>query len=407
MLVKPQVTSGVKIKVVGIGGAGGNAINNMIKNYDIEGVEFIAVNTEAQSLSINSAEVKLQIGADLTRGLGSGGDPQVGKKAAEESIDLIHENMAGAELVFITAGMGGGTGTGASPVIAGIAKNLGALTIAIVEKPFNFEGKKRMATALMGINDIKDKVDTLIVIPNQKLFEIGEKNLSFLDALKKVDDVLAQAVKSISQLITQTGMINLDFADIKFVMSNAGTALMGVGTGTGEHRAEMAIKNAINSPLLEFSIKGATGVILNIVGSKDLSMSEVGEASSIIAQEVSPDCNIAFGASIDPDFSDEIQVTVIATGFDAGNLSQDHQTPIISSSISNQNKGGIENSTESQRGVQSGNKEQTEQTPTNPAEEYVQQVTPRQGTKKRVEFKEEVESDEYDTPSFLRRSKEY
>jgi cell division protein FtsZ len=330
MLVKPQSTSGVKIKVVGVGGAGGNAVNNMIKNYEIDGVEFIAINTEAQSLSVNSAEVKLQIGTDLTRGLGSGGNPQVGKKAAEESIDMIHEHMAGAELVFITAGMGGGTGTGAAPVIAGIAKNLGALTIAIVEKPFNFEGKKRMETALLGINEIKDKVDTLIVIPNQKLFDISEKNLSFLDALKKVDDVLAQAVKSISQLITQTGMINLDFADIKSIMSNAGTALMGIGSASGENRAETAIKNAINSPLLEFSIKGATGIILNVVGGKDLSIQEIGEAANIIQQEVSPDCNIAFGASIDPELSDEIQITIIATGFDASQLASQAHSGVAS-----------------------------------------------------------------------------
>jgi cell division protein FtsZ len=409
MLVKPQATSGVKIKVVGIGGAGGNAVNNMIKNYDIEGVEFIAINTEAQSLSVNTAEVKLQIGTDLTRGLGSGGNPQVGKKAAEESIDMIHEHMAGAELVFITAGMGGGTGTGAAPVIAGIAKNLGALTIAIVEKPFHFEGKRRMETALTGISDIKDKVDTLIIIPNQKLFDIGEKNLSFLDALKKVDDVLAQAVKSISQLITQTGLINLDFADIKSIMSNAGTALMGIGTGTGEHRAEMAVKNAINSPLLEFSIKGATGVILNIVGSKDLSMNEVGEAAQIIQREVSPDCNIAFGASIDPELSDEIQVTVIATGFDVDQQVQ-VETTTITDSYSNHGHqtahipAGSRMSNANTSGTPVNRYQEKEDTaPTNPVQEYVPHVAQKQTLKTKVIKAEENDTDEYDTPAFLRR----
>lgn len=317
MLVKSQPSSLAKIKVVGVGGAGGNAIDNMIRNYDIDGVEFIAVNTDAQALANSSAEIKLQIGAEMTRGLGSGGNPQIGKKAAEESIDMIHENLAGADMVFITAGMGGGTGTGASPIIAGIAKNLGALTIAIVEKPFLFEGKRRMETALMGINDIKDKVDTLIVIPNQKLLELNEKNISFLDALKKVDDVLAQAVKSISQLINHTGLINLDFADVKSVMTNAGTALMGIGEAEGDDRAAIATKNAIQSPLLEFSIQGAKGIVFNVVGGKDLGINEVQDAARVIQEEVHEDCNIVFGASIDPDLGDGMKVTVIATGFDA------------------------------------------------------------------------------------------
>ena len=228
MLVKPQTTSMAKIKVIGVGGAGGNAIDNMIENYDVDGVEFIAVNTDAQALASNKAEIKLQIGTEITRGLGSGGNPQIGKKSAEESVDLLHEHLAGADMVFITAGMGGGTGTGASPVIAGIAKNLGALTIAIMEKPFAFEGKRRMETAIKGIGEMKDKVDTLVVIPNQKLFEVVDENISFLEAMRKIDDILAQAVKSISQLINQTGKINVDFADIKSIMSNAGTALMGL-----------------------------------------------------------------------------------------------------------------------------------------------------------------------------------
>lgn len=316
MLVKPQSASIANIKVIGVGGAGGNAINNMIQNYDIDGVEFIAVNTDAQALSANNAEVKLQIGEDLTRGLGSGGNPNIGKKAAEESIDLLHEHLAGADMVFITAGMGGGTGTGASPVIAGIAKNLGALTVSIVEKPFNFEGKKRMGTAVEGLNEIKDKVDTLIVIPNQRLLDVIEKNISFLDAMKKVDDVLALAVKSISQLITQAGMINVDFADVKSVMHNAGTALMGMGTASGEDRAVKATKEAMSSPLLEVSIDGAKGVLFNVIGGKDLSMMEVDQAAKEIEAAVDPEANVIFGATIDPELEDGIQVTVLATGFD-------------------------------------------------------------------------------------------
>lgn len=319
MLVKPQSTNLAKIKVVGVGGAGGNAINNMIKNYDIEGVEFIAVNTDAQVLGSNSAEIKLRIGEEITRGLGSGGNPQIGKKAAEESVDLLHEHLAGADMVFITAGMGGGTGTGASPVIAGIAKNLGALTIGIVEKPFNFEGRKRMETALQGISEIKDKVDTLVVVPNQRLLDVIERNISFMEAMKKVDDVLAMAVKSISELITQSGMINVDFADIKSIMLNAGTALMGMGTASGEDRAQEAAKMAMESPLLETSIDGATGVLFNIIGGEDLAMYEIDEIARTISEVVHPEASIFFGANVDPDMEEQLQVTVLATGFETNN----------------------------------------------------------------------------------------
>jgi cell division protein FtsZ len=326
MLVKPQTTNLAKIKVIGVGGAGGNAISNMIDNYEIEGVEFIAVNTDAQALASNKAEVKLQIGTEITRGLGSGGSPQIGKKSAEESVDLLHEHLAGADMVFITAGMGGGTGTGASPVIAGIAKNLGALTIAITEKPFAFEGKKRMETAIKGLAEIKDKVDTLIVIPNQKLFEQIDENISFIEAMRKVDDVLAMAVKSISQLINQTGTINVDFADIKSIMSNAGTALMGMGSASGDNRAEVAVKQAINSPMLELSINGAKGVLFNIVSGKDLSMSELKTISNLITESVSDDASIYFGANIDEELKDEIRIIVLATGFDE--VPVKYETPI-------------------------------------------------------------------------------
>jgi len=316
MLIKPQSSSLAKIKVIGVGGGGGNALNNMINNYNIEGVEFIAANTDAAALATNQAEVKLRIGEEITRGLGSGGDPEIGKKAAEESIDLIHENLAGADMVFITAGMGGGTGTGASPIIAGIARNLGALTIAIVTRPFVFEGSKRTNSADAGIESLRDKVDTLIIIPNQRILELVDRNVTFLEAMKKVDDVLGNAVRSISNLITQTGLINVDFADVKSVMTNAGTALMGMGSATGEDRAVEAAKQAITSPLLEIDIEGATGVLFNVIAGKSLTMHEVDEAAQVIRGSIDPNANIIFGATIDPDLDEEMQITVLATGFD-------------------------------------------------------------------------------------------
>lgn len=415
MLVKPQPTSLAKIKVVGVGGAGGNAINNMIQNYEIEGVEFIAVNTDAQALSKSLAETKLQIGLENTRGLGSGGNPATGRKAAEESIDSIHEQLAGADMVFITAGMGGGTGTGASPIIAGVAKNLGALTIAIVEKPFSFEGRRRMEVALQGVEDIKDKVDTLIVIPNQKLFEIGEKNLTFVEALKKVDDVLAQAVKSIAQLITQNGLINLDFEDVRTIMSNAGTALMGIGEADGEDRAGVATRAAIQSPLLEFSISGAKGVIFNIAGGQDLGILEVGEAARVIQEEVSPDCNVVFGASIEEDLGDKVKVTVIATGFDP-----EHVETVLNRSNEPAFAGGANGGGLSGRNVNSPSINQTVPRAPQPSvarqrEDIYEQddeepVQPRvkEEPKKRSIFETDIDDEDYETPSFLRnKRKEY
>lgn len=388
MLVKPQSTNIAKIKVVGVGGAGGNALNNMITNYEIEGVEFIAVNTDAQVLSTNSAEIKLRIGEEITRGLGSGGNPQIGRKAAEESVDLLHEHLAGADMVFITAGMGGGTGTGASPVIAGIAKNLGALTVGIVEKPFHFEGKRRMDVALQGINEIKDKVDTLIVVPNQRLLDVIERNISFMEAMRKVDDVLAMAVKSISELITQGGMINVDFADIKSIMLNAGTALMGMGTASGDDRAKEASALAMESPLLEASVEGATGVLFNIVGGEDLAMYEIDEIARTISEVVHPEANIFFGASIDPELEEQVQVTVLATGFETNNTG----IPVPQSGI-----------TQSNRPKPPVREEETMDRDT---EEQVQQKP-----EKKALFTDE--EDDYDiedlesTPSFMRRKKEY
>lgn len=316
MLVKPQANLSAKIKVVGVGGGGGNALNTMISEYNIQDVEFIAVNTDAQALNSSKADVKLRIGEQITRGLGSGGNPVIGRKAAEESVDQVHENLAGSDMVFITAGMGGGTGTGAAPIVAGIAKNLGALTVAVVTKPFHFEMKRRMDSALKGIEELRDKVDTLIVVPNQKLLDILPKDVSFKDAMLKADDILAQAVRSISNLITQTGLINVDFADVKSVMQDGGTALMGIGYASGENRAETAAKMAIESPLLEVSIDGAKGVLFNVVGGKDLGMLEISTAAEIVREKVSPDAIFIFGASIDPSYEENLEVTVLATGFD-------------------------------------------------------------------------------------------
>ncbi len=316
MLIKPKAGQAARIKVVGVGGGGGNALSSMIKEGEITGVEFIAVNTDAQALLNNKATIKIQIGENLTKGLGSGGDPEIGRQAAEESRERLKEELAGADMIFITCGEGGGTGTGASPVIAEIAKETGALTVAIVTKPFDFEGAKRKFVAETGIDKLKEKVDTLIIVPNQKILSIVDKKTSILDAFKKIDSVLHQGVKGIAELIITPGLINVDFADVRAIMSNAGTALMGVGIGSGDKRAITAIKNAISSPLLDVSIEGAKGVLFNVVGGPDLTMSEIDEAALIISKSVDPDADIIFGAVIDEQMEDQIKITLIATKFD-------------------------------------------------------------------------------------------
>lgn len=305
-----------KIKVIGVGGGGGNAINTMIGEYGIEGVEFMAFNTDAQALKNSLAPTTLQLGSELTRGLGAGGDYNLGAKSADETVDEITEHLGGADMVFVTAGMGGGTGTGAAPIVAGIAKNLGALTVGVVTKPFDFEGKHRREIAEQGIAELKDKVDTLIIVPNQRLLEIIEEDISFIEAMKKVDNVLAEGVKSIAGLITKSGFINVDFADIRNIMTNAGSSLMGIGRASGENRAEIAARMATNSPLLDLSIEGAKGVLFNVLGGLDLSMKEVDLAAQLIQEAVDPNANIIFGASIDEALEDEIVITIIATGFD-------------------------------------------------------------------------------------------
>ncbi|UFJ41932.1 cell division protein FtsZ [Brevibacillus humidisoli] len=323
-----------QIKVIGCGGGGSNAVNRMIAG-GVQGVEFITVNTDAQALQLSSADIKLQIGEKLTRGLGAGANPEVGKKAAEESREMIENALRGADMVFVTAGMGGGTGTGAAPVIAEIAKELGALTVGVVTRPFSFEGRKRSLQAEAGIANLKDKVDTLIVIPNDRLLEIVEKNTPMLEAFRQADNVLRQGVQGISDLIATPGLINLDFADVKTIMTERGSALMGIGVASGESRAAEAARKAISSPLLESSIDGARGVLMNITGGTNLSLYEVNEAADIVASAADLDVNMIFGAVINEDLKDEIVVTVIATGFeehqkqkaDAGRAAQQNTRP--------------------------------------------------------------------------------
>ncbi|MEJ8544577.1 cell division protein FtsZ [Brevibacillus borstelensis] len=310
-----DMESYARIKVIGCGGGGSNAVNRMIAG-GLRGVEFITLNTDAQALQLSSADIKLQIGEKLTRGLGAGANPEIGKKAAEESSDLIEQALRGADMVFVTAGMGGGTGTGAAPVVAEIAKELGALTVGVVTRPFSFEGRKRSMQGEQGIAALKEKVDTLIVIPNDRLLEIVDKNTPMLEAFREADNILRQGVQGISDLIATPGLINLDFADVKTIMTERGSALMGIGEGSGENRAAEAARRAISSPLLESSIDGARGVLMNITGGTNLSLYEVNEAADIVSSAADPDVNMIFGAVINEDLKNEIVVTVIATGFE-------------------------------------------------------------------------------------------
>lgn len=361
------------IKVVGVGGGGNNAVNRMI-NANLKGVQFIAINTDKQALYSSDAEYKLQVGSKLTRGLGAGANPEVGKKAAEESRDDIYQALQGADLVFITAGMGGGTGTGAAPVVAEIAKEMGILTVGVVTKPFSFEGKRRMVNADTGISELKKKVDTLVTIPNDRLLEVVEKRTSIIEAFQLADDVLRQGVQGISDTITVEGLINLDFADVKTVMFEKGLAHMGIGRGSGENRAEEAIKQAIYSPLLETTIKGATGVLINFTSGMSLSLFEVFEAAELVKEEADPDANIIFGAVIDESLKDEIVVTVIATGF---------ETPVYESKAL---KG---ESPEIKKVVPE--EVTTEEVVEEPVEEVVEEI--------------EEEEEDYDIPTFLRKKR--
>lgn len=344
-LVKPDSARIAKIKVIGVGGGGSNAVSSMVENNEISGVEFIAINTDAQVLLDNSAPTKLQIGEKITKGLGVGGNPEVGSHAAEESIEKIKELMIDSDMVFITCGMGGGTGTGASPVIAKLAKETSALTVGIVTKPFSFEGQRRMTVADEGIEKLRDEVDTLIVIPNQRLMDVIDRKMTLVEAFKVADSILSQAAGGISDIITTPGLINVDFADVKTIMKDAGTALLGLGTGVGENRAQMAARAAVSSPLLDLSIDGALGVLFNITGGPDMTMFEVDESARIISSSVDPDANIIFGAVVKEDLADQIKITVIATGFDetrariAQIAQQTRQEPVIQGVVSDKPKG--------------------------------------------------------------------
>lgn len=319
-LVKPTNNTFAKIKVLGVGGGGGNAINSMIASDLINGVEFVAINTDVQALLNNKAQTKLQIGNNYTRGLGSGADPDVGKEAALESREKIKELLYDTDMVFITAGMGGGTGTGASPIIAEVAKESGALTVAVVTKPFAFEGMRRGNVAEDGIENLKEKVDALIVIPNQRLLDVVDRKMTLKDAFILADNVLGQGVQGISDLILVPGLVNVDFADVKTIMSDSGTALMGIGQASGENRATTAARAAVSSPLLEISIDGAKGILYIITGGPDMTLPEIAEASQVITQAADPEANIIFGATIDEKMGSNIKISVIATGFDENRL---------------------------------------------------------------------------------------
>lgn len=400
MLIKPDVTRFAKIRVVGLGGGGCNALNSMIALQNIQGVEFIAVNTDAQALLTSQSPEKIQIGDTLTRGLGSGGDPEVGRQAAEESEEKIKDVLAGADMVFLTCGMGGGTGTGAAPVVAHIAKEAGALTVGVVTKPFSFEGARRMIAAEEGIEGMKDKVDTLIVIPNQRLLDVIDRKMTLIDAFRVADSVLGQGVQGVSDLIVMPGLINVDFADVKAIMSNAGSALMGIGTGTGENRAQTAARTAIASPLLEISIEGAKGVLFNIIGGNDLTMTEVDEAAKIIAQAADPDANIIFGATIDESMVDQIKITVVATGFDETRqrLGQWRDTsPTAQSPVAQTPSYQVNDTTNQQTPAQF--------TSTKPAPQFPQANIGQNTQSSSNGTTSQNEDDEYDIPTFLRQNR--
>ncbi|EQK43883.1 cell division protein FtsZ [[Clostridium] bifermentans ATCC 638] len=379
-----------KIKVIGVGGGGNNAVNRMVE-AQLKGVEFIAVNTDKQALYTSKAEHKIQVGEKLTRGLGAGANPEVGKKSAEESKDEILKVLEGADMVFVTAGMGGGTGTGAAPVVAQLAKEMGILTVGVVTKPFAFEGKVRMKNAEQGIKELKTKVDTLITIPNDRLLQIVQKNTSMLEAFSIADDVLKQGIESISDLIAAPGLINLDFADVQSIMKEKGLAHMGMGRAQGENRAIEAARQAIQSPLLETSIKGAKGVLLNITGGANLGLFEINEASTLVQESCDSEANIIFGATIKEDLKDDLVITVIATGFEDG---QDMDLDLI-------NRNNAMNQGQHQNFQQSSLNH-------NPAREPQRPVMPEQKQEDETVVKQNtsstyIESDDMEIPTFLRR----
>lgn len=392
MEVKPEVETFAKIKVIGVGGSGGSAINRMIATK-IKGVEFVAVNTDAQALHHNEAPNKIHIGKNTTRGLGAGMDPELGRNAAEEEQEELEDMVHDADMVFITCGLGGGTGTGASPIIADMAKKAGALTVAVVTKPFTFEGAQRRYIADQGMQDLADRVDTIITIPNDRLLQIIDKKTSLIDAFAVVDEVLRQGVQGISEIITVPGLINVDFADVKAVMKEAGSALMGIGRGSGENRAVEAAKAAINSPLLEMSIDGAKGILFTVSGGKDLGMYEVNEAANVITQSADPNAKVIFGTIVDDSLGDEVKVTVIATGFTGQPLKRkDLDLKDLKSSLRQ------EKEPTPVREVKEVSKIQDEE-PMSPSRKYARPL-PQQKT---PEQKKNEEEEELEIPAFIRK----
>ncbi len=377
------------IKVVGIGGGGVNAVNRMI-DVGLKGVEFIAINTDAQALLMSDADVKLDIGRELTRGLGAGADPEVGEHAAHDHAEEIEEVLKGADMVFVTAGEGGGTGTGGAPVVAKIARSIGALTVGVVTRPFSFEGRRRAQQAEAGIESLRAEVDTLIVIPNDRLLSISDRNVSALDAFRSADQVLLSGVQGITDLITTAGLINLDFADVKSVMSGAGSALMGIGSARGEERAVQAARAAISSPLLEASIDGARGVLLSVSGGSDLGLFEINEAARLVSESAHPEANIIFGAVIDDALGDEVRVTVIAAGFDGGQPKAVSSMPPVAAAVPHVSERPSAAADETA-------------VPSGPAEPPEREITLPEPKKPRtILFDDSTTDDDLDVPDFLK-----
>ena len=399
MEVKPKIETFARIKVLGIGGSGTSAVNRMTE-MGIKGVEFVAVNTDAQALHTNQADRKVHIGKSITKGLGSGMNPELGRQAAEESQEEVEDAIANADMIFITCGLGGGTGTGAAPIVAELAKNRGILTIAVVTKPFTFEGSKRREVAENGYENLKDKVDAIISIQNDRILQIIDKKTSLMDAFKTVDDVLRQGIAGISDLITTHGLVNADFADVRTIMQDAGTAMMGIGQASGENRAELAAKAAVNSPLLDMTIDGAQGVLFNITGGTDLAMFEIDEAAKVITKNVDPDAKVKFGTVIDEAMGDELRITVIATGFDENNR---RPTPISFASNEDREYSNI-NRTAPVRVVEPSENREVDMPVEEPAPEIRRPLfKPKPVEPVPTMMDDEASDDELDIPAFIRK----
>ncbi|MFW0791667.1 cell division protein FtsZ [Gordonia sp. CPCC 205333] len=379
------------IKVVGIGGGGVNAVNRMIEQ-GLKGVEFIAINTDAQALLLSDADVKLDVGRDSTRGLGAGADPEVGRRAAEDARDEIEELLKGADMVFVTAGEGGGTGTGGAPVVAQIARKLGALTVGVVTRPFSFEGKRRGGQADAGIAALRESCDTLIVIPNDRLLQLGDAEVALMDAFRSADEVLLNGVQGITDLITTPGLINVDFADVKGVMSDAGSALMGIGSARGEERARKAAESAINSPLLEASMEGARGVLISIAGGSDLGLFEIHNAATLVQEAAHEDANIIFGTVIDDNLGDEVRITVIAAGFDGGTPRKASESPVAKSA----GRAGVEQGQAGSTTAAAKNDPLFGAAPAGASDPFARNEEPRRNTVR-------LDDDDVDVPDFMRR----